>query len=131
MKVNNIDHLVLTVKDIKASCAFYTKVLGMTEVTFQGGRKALVFGDQKLNLHQQGEEFEPKALRPTPGAFDLCFITNTPLPEVITHLQACGVEIIAGPVERMGALGPINSVYFRDPDQNLIEVSVYGNLQGR
>jgi catechol 2,3-dioxygenase-like lactoylglutathione lyase family enzyme len=129
MKVNNIDHLVLTVKDIKSSCAFYTRVLGMKEVTFEGERKAVIFGDQKLNFHQQGEEFGPKALRPTPGAIDLCFVTSDPLPEVISHLRACGVEIIAGPVERTGALGPITSVYFRDPDQNLIEVSIYKNLQ--
>ncbi len=99
----------------------------MQEVTFAGGRKALAFGNQKINLHQQGREFEPKAKQPTPGSADLCFITDVPLLQVIEHLKTCEVEIIEGPVARTGANGPITSVYFRDPDGNLIEVSNYKN----
>lgn len=123
IKVDHLDHLVLTVKDVDASCAFYSKVLGMQVVTFGTGRKALVFGAQKINLHQFGNEIEPKAANPTPGSADLCFITAVPLDKVIAHLMASGVEIIQGPVQRTGAQGLIVSVYFRDPDMNLIEVS--------
>lgn len=125
MKINRMDHLVLTVQDIAATCDFYNKVLGMEIVTFKQGRKALSFGQQKLNLHQVGHEFEPKAQKPTPGAIDLCLITEEPLAEVQKHVEAAGVTIIEGPVERTGAMGPILSIYFRDPDQNLIEVSNY------
>ena len=125
VKVEWLDHLVLTVRDVKATCAFYTRVLGMREVTLAGGRKVLAFGEQKINLHEQGREFEPKAARPTPGSADLCFITEDDVSSVIEHLRACGIDIIEGPVRRMGAMGPIVSVYFRDPDQNLIEVSTY------
>lgn len=125
MKVNKIDHLVLTVNDIEASCVFYTTVLGMEEISFGQGRKAVASGDQKINFHQVGKEFEPKALQPTPGSGDLCFITESLMSEVISHLQSCGVEIIEGPVKRSGAAGPITSVYIRDPDQNLIEVATY------
>jgi catechol 2,3-dioxygenase-like lactoylglutathione lyase family enzyme len=125
MKLDRLDHLVLTVKDIEATCDFYTRVLGMKLVSFAGGRKALCFGEQKLNLHQAGSEFEPKARVPTPGSADLCFIAATPLTEVVAQLQACGVEIIEGPVQRTGASGPIQSVYVRDPDRNLIEISNY------
>ncbi len=120
-----IDHLVLTVKDIQATCDFYTRVLGMKVVTFGKDRKALAFGKQKINLHEQGREFEPKATHPTPGAIDLCLITEQPLPEVIDHLRSCRVTILEGPMERTGATGPITSMYFRDPDGNLIEVSNY------
>ncbi len=123
MKIDSLDHLVLTVADIEASCAFYQRVLGMEVVTFGQGRKALAFGAQKINLHQAGKEFEPKAQRPTPGSADLCFLTSVPLPEVQAHLAACGVTVSEGPVQRTGAQGPILSVYFRDPDLNLIEVS--------
>jgi catechol 2,3-dioxygenase-like lactoylglutathione lyase family enzyme len=123
MKIGRIDHFVLTVRDIEATCAFYSRVLGMEVVTFAGGRKALAFGAQKLNLHLAGKEFEPKADRPTPGSGDFCLITEVPIPEVIAHLASCGVEIIEGPVARTGATGPIRSVYFRDPDRNLVEVS--------
>lgn len=123
MKIDSLDHLVLTVKDIDVTAAFYAKVMGMEVVSFAGGRKALAFGDQKINLHQQGKEFEPKAHRPTPGSADLCFLSSTPLPEVMAHLSACGVNVTEGPVQRTGATGPILSVYFRDPDLNLIEVS--------
>lgn len=122
MKVDRLDHLVLTVRNIDAVCEFYTRVLGMAVVNFGGGRKALSFGEQKINLHEQGKEFEPKAWRPTPGSADLCFITSAPMPEVIAHLADCGVEVIEGPVKRTGATGPIVSVYCRDPDRNLIEV---------
>lgn len=123
IKIDCLDHLVLTVKDVDASCAFYSKVLGMQVVTFGTGRKALLFGEQKINLHPFGKEFEPKAANPTPGSADLCFITATPLAEVITHLIASGVEVIEGPVKRTGAQGEIVSVYFRDPDMNLVEVA--------
>ena len=125
MKIDTVDHLVLTVKDIEAACAFYGKALGMTVVTFGEGRKALAFGSQKINLHQQGREFEPKAHRPTPGSGDFCLVTSVAMPEVIAHLKACGVELIDAPVKRTGAVGTLLSVYFRDPDLNLIEVSNY------
>lgn len=125
MKIEAVDHLVLTVKDIEATCAFYGKVLGMTVVTFGEGRKALAFGSQKINLHQQGKEFDPKAHRPVPGSGDLCLITSVAMGDVIAHLNASGVEIIDGPVKRTGAVGTLLSVYFRDPDLNLIEVSNY------
>ena len=123
MQIDRLDHLVLTVADIEASCEFYHRALGMEVVTFGPGRKALAFGRQKINLHQRGHEFEPKADRPTPGSADLCFITRTPIDEVLTHLSAAGVKVIEGPVARTGATGPILSVYFRDLDANLIEVS--------
>lgn len=121
--IDHIDHLVLTVKDVEASCAFYSQVLGMQVVTFGTGRKALLFGQQKINLHPYGKEFEPKAANPAPGSADLCFISATPLEEVIAHLAASNVGIIEGPVKRTGARGEILSVYFRDPDGNLIEVA--------
>lgn len=125
MKMDRLDHLVLTVADIETTCEFYQEVMGMQVITFGENRKALAFGQQKINLHQVGLEFEPKALRPTSGSADLCFITLIPLTEVIEHLRRCNVEIIEGPVQRSGALDLIVSVYFRDPDQNLIEVSNY------
>ncbi len=123
MQINSLDHLVLTVADVEASCAFYSRVLGMEVVTFGQGRKALAFGAQKINLHPAGKEFEPKAQRPTPGSADLCFLTRVPLAQVQAHLAACGITVSEGPVQRTGAQGPILSVYFRDPDLNLIEVS--------
>ena len=123
MQIDHIDHLVLTVADIEKTVDFYTRVLGMQLVTFGEGRKALTFGNQKINLHQAGREFEPKAERPTPGSADLCFIVATPLDRVIAHLEAQGVAIVEGPVQRSGATGRIRSVYLRDPDQNLIELS--------
>ncbi len=125
MRIDRLDHLVLTVRDVAATCAFYARVLGMDVVTFGEGRKALAFGRQKINLHQAGREFEPKAASPTPGSADLCLIAAAPLDEVIAHLRACDVPIVEGPVMRTGATGPIRSVYFRDPDRNLIEVSTY------
>lgn len=123
MKIDRIDHFVLTVRDPEATCAFYSRALGMHPVTFAGGRKALAFGNQKINLHQAGREFEPKAERPVPGSADFCLITSVPLAEVIAHLEICGVAIIEGPVAKTGATGPLRSVYFRDPDSNLVEVS--------
>jgi catechol 2,3-dioxygenase-like lactoylglutathione lyase family enzyme len=125
MNVEAIDHLVLTVKDIDATCAFYAQALGMRVKSVGGGRKALSFGKQKINLHQYGQEFEPKAKKPTPGSADLCFVTAVPISEVIEHLSVSGVEILEGPVQRGGALGNILSVYFLDPDGNLVEVSNY------
>jgi catechol 2,3-dioxygenase-like lactoylglutathione lyase family enzyme len=124
MEIDRLDHLVLTVADIDATVAFYERALGMHGVEFGGGRRALEFGRQKINLHQAGREFEPKAARPTPGSGDLCFLSAVPLAEAIAHLKACGVSIEEGPVQRTGAVGPMDSVYFRDPDGNLIEVSV-------
>jgi len=123
MHIDHLDHLVLTVADLDVTVDFYTRVLGMQEVTFGEGRKALSFGVQKINLHQAGKEFEPKAERPTPGSADLCFIVATPLEEVIAHLETQGVAILEGPVRRTGATQPIRSVYVRDPDFNLIELS--------
>jgi catechol 2,3-dioxygenase-like lactoylglutathione lyase family enzyme len=123
MKIDSLDHLVLTVKDIDASVSFYSEALGMEAITFGSGRKALSFGAQKINLHQHGQEFEPKAQQPTPGSADLCLLTSVPLADVLSHLAKCGVAVIDGPVQRTGATGPILSVYFRDPDMNLIEVS--------
>ncbi|XP_057285576.1 glyoxalase domain-containing protein 5 isoform X1 [Pezoporus wallicus] len=123
--IQRLDHLVLTVKSIEDTAAFYSKVLGMEVVTFQGTRKALRFGNQKFNLHEAGKEFEPKARCPIPGSADLCLITEVPLDQLQDHLKACGVVIEEGPVARTGAMGPITSIYFRDPDENLIEVSRY------
>jgi catechol 2,3-dioxygenase-like lactoylglutathione lyase family enzyme len=123
--IDRIDHIVLTAFDVQRTIDFYSRVLGMEPVTFAGGRRGLAFGRQKINLHQAGREFEPKALKPAPGALDLCFITETPLEQVIEELKAQGVAIADGPVAKTGALGPMMSVYFRDPDGNLLEVSNY------
>ena len=125
MQISRIDHIVLTVADIDATCEFYSRALNMQVLTFGAGRIALSFGQQKINLHQSGKEFEPKAMRPTPGSADFCMITETPISQVMLHLQACGVDLLEGPVRRTGATGPLLSVYFRDPDSNLIEVSNY------
>jgi catechol 2,3-dioxygenase-like lactoylglutathione lyase family enzyme len=127
MRIERLDHLVLTVKDISATCDFYSRALGMEVVTFGNNRKALAFGCQKINLHEAGHEVDPKAHRPTPGSADLCFITPVPLQEVVDHLGRCGAKIIEGPVKRTGARGPIESVYLRDPDGNLIEISNYAD----
>jgi catechol 2,3-dioxygenase-like lactoylglutathione lyase family enzyme len=122
--IDHLDHLVLTVADIEATAAFYTSALGMELVTFEG-RTAIRFGEQKINLHQSGKEFEPKAAHPTPGSGDLCFITKTPIEDVITQLKKTGTHIELGPVERTGAVGAMRSIYLRDPDFNLIEISNY------
>jgi len=121
--IDHLDHLVLTTAHLDRCIDFYTRVLGMTVETFGADRKALRFGRQKINLHEAGKEFLPKAERPTPGALDLCFIADRPLDDVIAQLAAGGASIIEGPVQRTGAIGPIRSVYLRDPDQNLIEIS--------
>ena len=130
MHIDRIDHIVITAFDLERTIDFYSKVMGMEPITFAGGRRGLAFGRQKINLHQSGREFEPKALKPTPGSMDLCFITETPLAQVISHLKSHGVAIAQGPVEKTGALGPMMSVYFRGPDGNLIEVSNYGEPRG-
>ena len=125
MRVDRLDHVVLTVVDISATIDFYSRVLGMQEITFGEQRKALVFGQQKINLHSAGRPIVPHAATPTPGSADLCFIVACGIQEVLAHLQACGVALEAGPVPRTGATGPITSVYFRDPDGNLLEVATY------
>jgi len=123
LTINRLDHIVLTVADIEESCTFYTSVLGMERVTYGQGRTALAFGTQKINLHQRGNEFDPKATHPTPGSADLCFITETPITVVVGAVAKWGVVVEEGPVYRTGATGTLLSVYFRDPDGNLIEVS--------
>jgi catechol 2,3-dioxygenase-like lactoylglutathione lyase family enzyme len=125
MQIDRLDHLVLTVADIDATCLFYTQVLGMQVVTFGENRKALQFGQQRINLHPFKREYEPKAAYPTPGSADLCFVTSTPLDAVIQYLDSLGITIIEGPVVRTGAIGPMDSIHFRDPDGNLIEVANY------
>lgn len=125
LAIDRIDHVVLTAHDVDRTIEFYSRVLGMEPVSFAGGRRGLAFGRQKINLHQAGREYEPRALTPTPGSLDLCFITETPLEEVVAHLKAEGVVIAQGPLEKTGALGAMMSVYFRDPDGNLVEVSNY------
>ena len=127
MQIDRIDHIVFRVRDIEVTCEFYARVLGMQVIMFGEGRRALQFGRQKINLHQAGKELDPKAAGPTPGAIDLCLITQDSIDHVIDRLQSCGVEIEAGPGERAGALGPMTSVYFRDPDGNLVEVSRYAD----
>jgi catechol 2,3-dioxygenase-like lactoylglutathione lyase family enzyme len=127
MKIERLDHLVLTVHNLDQTCQFYSQVLGMEVVTFGDGHKALHFGQQKLNLHVVGKELEPKAQHPTAGSTDLCLITDLPLEQVMQHLKACNVEIIEEPVKRIGAIGQLISIYLRDPDGNLIEVSNYLN----
>ncbi|MEK6665544.1 MAG: VOC family protein [candidate division NC10 bacterium] len=126
--IDLLDHFVLTVRSIEAACDFYTRVLGMAVVTFGDGRKALQFGEfgeHKINLHEAGREFEPKASRPTPGSADICFITRTPLERVMNRMRSCNIEILEGPVKRTGAKGPIESIYVRDPDGNLLEIANY------
>ena len=125
MKINSIDHIVLTVKDIANTVKFYESVLGMQRIEFQEGRVALSFGHQKINLHELGREFKPKAETVTPGSADICFIVDTPISEALTELHRKNVAVIEGPVKRTGANGPIISVYLRDPDNNLIEISNY------
>jgi catechol 2,3-dioxygenase-like lactoylglutathione lyase family enzyme len=122
MRVDSLDHLVLTVASIEATATFYGRVLGMERREFAPGRVALHFGGQKLNLHETTRVVDSNVRHATPGSADLCFLTSAPLEEVLAHLTACGVKVIEGPVRRTGARGPIESVYFHDPDENLIEV---------
>lgn len=123
LEIERLDHLVLTVADVGESVRFYTEVLGMQEVTFGAGRKALVFGQQKINLHEAGREIAPYAKRPTRGSADLCFITRTPIEHVIEALQEKGIDCSEQPLPRTGARSALRSVYLRDPDGNLIEIS--------
>ena len=125
MIIDRLDHLVLTVADIERTCMFYERALGFETVTFGQGRKALRFGSQKINLHEAGKEFLPKAHQPTPGSADLCFIASTPIADLMEELESLGVTIEEGPVQRTGAIGILTSIYLRDPDQNLIEISNY------
>jgi catechol 2,3-dioxygenase-like lactoylglutathione lyase family enzyme len=124
-RLAGLDHLVLTVEDLEATLEFYTRVMGMSVRAFEGGRLALRFGSQKINLHEAGREFEPHARRPLPGSADLCFATEASPEDWLEHLAASGVEVVEGPVCRPGALGPMTSIYFQDPDGNLIEVASY------
>jgi catechol 2,3-dioxygenase-like lactoylglutathione lyase family enzyme len=126
MRLLSLDHLVLTVRNLETTVDFYTQVLGMSVSAFGEGRLALKFGTQKINLHELGNEFHPNALRATPGSADLCFLTEEPLSGWQDHLQELGAEVIEGPVQRQGALGPLPSIYLRDPDGNLIEIANYG-----
>ncbi len=121
--VNAIDHFVLTCGDVEVTVAFYEQALGMTAETFAGGRRGLSFGSQKINLHQAGAEYVPHAEHPVPGAGDFCLISDVPVAEIAQHLAAMGVEVIEGPVPKTGATGPLTSIYFRDPDGNLVEVA--------
>lgn len=125
MKIDRIDHVVLTVADIGRTCEFYSRVLGMQAVIFGENRRALKFGKQKFNLHEKGKESRLRAKTAVPGAVDICLITESPIEEVVSHLRSAGVGIEEGPVEKEGATGPMMSVYFRDLDGNLIEVSRY------
>lgn len=127
MKITALDHLVLTVADIDKSIDFYVNVLGMSEITFDDNRKALQFGKQKINLHQKDKEILPNATHATCGSSDLCLLTDTPLDEVMSHLNAHHIDIIDGIVPRTGAVGAIWSIYIYDPDGNLIEISRYDN----
>lgn len=128
--VFGLDHLVLTVADVEATCRFYRDALGIPSMTFAGGRRALQIGGQKINLHRAGREWEPKALRPTPGSGDICLVTDRPLAELMARLVEHGIALLEGPVARTGALGPTRSIYFRDPDGNLIEVASYMEADG-
>ena len=127
ISIDRLDHLVLTVADIDRTCAFYCEILGFEITIFGADRKALTFGAQKFNLHQLGKEFEPKAACATAGSADLCLITTTPISDVVSQLELASVSIEEGPVARTGATGPIMSIYIRDPDQNLIEISTYNH----
>jgi len=123
VQIRALDHIVLTVGDVVKSCEFYNRILGLDIFTFGDNRKSLIFGNQKINLHESGREFLPCAARPTPGSADICLIAETPVDEIITRLQQYDVAVELGPVERTGAMGPLVSIYIRDPDQNLIELS--------
>lgn len=123
IEIDRLDHLVLTVADVEATCEFYARVLGFEPITFGAGRRALRCGDMKINLHPQAAPAAPLPIAPTPGSGDLCFTTRTPLAEVAAHLAAEGVEVVEGPVERTGARAPLRSLYLLDPDGNALEIS--------
>ena len=125
MNTNRIDHLVITVKDITTTVQFYESVMGMKRIEFGQGRIALSFGNQKINLHELGNEFEPKAGNIKEGSADFCFIIDTPIEDAVNELESKNIPIIDGPIKRTGATGTVTSIYFRDPDENLIEVSNY------
>lgn len=125
MHIQSLDHLVLTVQDVQASCDFYQRVLGMEVVSFSNGRTALHFGTQKINLHPATHPFKPHAECPQPGSADLCFVVADSVVSLCAELEGKGIEVLSGPVTRTGAVGPITSVYLRDPDRNLIELCSY------
>ncbi len=125
MDITGIDHLVLTVRDIDASVAFYVGVLGMEAREFEPGRIALHFGRQKIHLHPHPSPIDSKAAAPVPGSADLCFVSETPIDAVLRHLEAHDQVVEIGPVARIGAVGPMTSVYLRDPDGNLVEIAAY------
>jgi len=125
MRITGLDHIVLTVRSIARTCEFYKRALGAEVITFGEGRIALQLGDNKINLHEVGKEFEPKAATPMPGSGDICLITSARLIDVEQRLKAAGIDIVEGPVARTGARGPILSLYIRDPDKNLVEIASY------
>ena len=125
VRVSGIDHIVLTVADMERTCDFYRRILGMEVVLFDGGRRALTFGDQKINLHQQGAEVKPNARTAAPGTADICFVTDSPMESVVATLDHVLVPVEVGPVPQTGARGAMTSVYIRDPDGNLVEVARY------
>ncbi len=123
--IERIDHFVLTVRSLETTLGFYERVLGFTRELLPGRPAALKFGQHKINVHEAGRSFEPKAAHPMPGAADFCLITRRPIDDVVAHLRSSGVAIELGPVARTGALGAMTSIYFRDPDENLIEIARY------
>ncbi len=123
--IDRIDHFVITATDLEATARFYERALGMEIVRYGEGRAALRFGRQKINLHQHGAEAKPNAAAAAPGAADICFIADGPFESVLAHLAAEHIATVHGPIEQHGALGPMDSIYFRDPDGNLVEVAVY------
>lgn len=125
MRILRIDHLVLTVRDIARTIDFYTRVLGMEEVAFGEGRKALRFGEQKINLHAADRPVDPNVRHATPGSADFCLVVGGDIEEVTSEVRSAGVPVVLGPVMRTGALGPMRSIYFYDPDENLVEVASY------
>jgi catechol 2,3-dioxygenase-like lactoylglutathione lyase family enzyme len=125
VKVTTLDHLVLTVQDLESTVDFYTRVLGMTVSVFGEGRLALKFGTQKINLHELGKELQPNARRAQAGSADLCFLSDEPLDSWVDHFEEEGVDVVGGPIRQTGALGPMDSIYCRDPDGNLVEIASY------
>jgi len=123
IKIKSMDHLVITASNLRTTVDFYSRVLGMEHVEFGDGLHAMHFGDQKFNIHDASTDVTPKAENIVPGSEDFCLLTETPISEVVDHLQACGVAVEEGPITRSGAAGTLDSVYFRDPDGNLVEVS--------